>query len=185
MNLNNRYLIVTFNFHHIHLSSSLHMCLIIDTHRSLWELYGCHLCFSTPLVYATGVVFLSFDPFYNGIPGQRKFNVDPIPAIGDSQISPPQADFLYVKSPRCVWLSPIQINIDSLRCITSVTMLGRNNHTCIGNSMNCSDICLNTTSDISKLLYVISRAVRRVKFETILKLLCVVFMPNITYKSCY
>ena len=28
---------------------------------------------------------------------------------------------------------------------------------------------LNTTSDISKLLYVISRAVRRVKFETILK----------------
>ena len=32
---------------------------------------------------------------------------------------------------------------------------------CIGNSMICSDI--------SKLLYVISRAVRRVKFETILK----------------
>ena len=28
---------------------------------------------------------------------------------------------------------------------------------------------INTTSDISKLLYVISRAVRRVKFETILK----------------
>ena len=28
---------------------------------------------------------------------------------------------------------------------------------------------MNTTSDISKLLYVISRAVRRVKFETILK----------------
>ena len=28
MSLNNRYLIVTFNFHHIHLSSSLHMCLI-------------------------------------------------------------------------------------------------------------------------------------------------------------
>ena len=28
---------------------------------------------------------------------------------------------------------------------------------------------LNTTSDISKLLYVISRVVRRVKFETILK----------------
>ena len=27
---------------------------------------------------------------------------------------------------------------------------------------------INTTSDISKLLYVISRAVRRVKFETIL-----------------
>ena len=32
---------------------------------------------------------------------------------------------------------------------------------CVGNSMICSDI--------SKLLYVISRAVRRVKFETILK----------------
>ena len=28
---------------------------------------------------------------------------------------------------------------------------------------------INTTSDISKLLYVISRALRRVKFETILK----------------
>ena len=28
---------------------------------------------------------------------------------------------------------------------------------------------INTTSDISKLLYVISRAVRRLKFETILK----------------
>ena len=40
---------------------------------------------------------------------------------------------------------------------------------CIGNSMISSDICINTTSDISKLLYVISRAVRRVKFETILK----------------
>ena len=35
--------------------------------------------------------------------------------------------------------------------------------------MICSDIGINTTSDISKLLYVISRAVRRVKFETILK----------------
>ena len=40
---------------------------------------------------------------------------------------------------------------------------------------------INTTSDISKLLYVISRAVRRVKFE----ISRVVFMPNITYKSCY
>ena len=36
----------------------------------------------------------------------------------------------------------------------------------IGNSMICSDIWHN---DISKLLYVISRDVRRVKFETILK----------------
>ena len=41
---------------------------------------------------------------------------------------------------------------------------------------------INTTSDISKLLYVISRAVRRVKFETILKykISRVVLMPNIT-----
>ena len=39
----------------------------------------------------------------------------------------------------------------------------------IGNSMICSDICINITNDISKLSYVISRAVRRVKFETILK----------------
>ena len=36
--------------------------------------------------------------------------------------------------------------------------------------MICSDIChTDTTSDISKLLYVILRAVREVKFETILK----------------
>ena len=35
----------------------------------------------------------------------------------------------------------------------------------IGNSI----FGINTMSDISKLLYVISRAVRRVKFETILK----------------
>ena len=35
-----------------------------------------------------------------------------------------------------------------------------------GNSMICGDIWQNTTSDISKLLYVISRAVRRVTFET-------------------
>ena len=38
---------------------------------------------------------------------------------------------------------------------------------CIGNSMNVVIFDINTTSDISKLLYVISRAVRRVKFETI------------------
>ena len=35
--------------------------------------------------------------------------------------------------------------------------------------MICSDIWHATTSDISKLLYVISQAVRRVKFETIFK----------------
>ena len=41
---------------------------------------------------------------------------------------------------------------------------------CIGNSTICSDIWhKNTTRDILKLLYVVSRAVRRVKFETILK----------------
>ena len=44
---------------------------------------------------------------------------------------------------------------------------------------------INTVSDISKLLYAISRAVRQVKFEAILKISRVVFMPNITYKSCY
>jgi len=41
---------------------------------------------------------------------------------------------------------------------------------CIGSSMVCSDIWHKyLTSDILKLLYVISRAVRRVKFVTILK----------------
>ena len=41
----------------------------------------------------------------------------------------------------------------------------------VGSSMICSDIWhkYHATSDISKLLYVLSRAVRRVKFETILK----------------
>ena len=39
----------------------------------------------------------------------------------------------------------------------------------IGNSMISSGIGINATSDTSKLLYVISRAGRRVKFETILK----------------
>ena len=39
----------------------------------------------------------------------------------------------------------------------------------IGNSMICSDIWhTDTTSDISKLSYIISRAARQVKFETIL-----------------
>ena len=39
----------------------------------------------------------------------------------------------------------------------------------IGNSMIGSVFGINTTRDISKLLYVISRTVRRVKIETILK----------------
>ena len=39
----------------------------------------------------------------------------------------------------------------------------------IGNSMICSDIWYKYHEDISNLLYVISRAVRRVKFVTILK----------------
>ena len=34
-------------------------------------------------------------------------------------------------------------------------------------------------------IYVISQADRRVKFDTILKISRVVFMPNITYKLCY
>ena len=44
-------------------------------------------------------------------------------------------------------------------------------HVSIGNSMICGGggFGINTTSDISKLLYVISRALGRVKFETILK----------------
>ena len=41
-------------------------------------------------------------------------------------------------------------------------------HISMGNSMICSDIW-QTMSDISKLLYVIWQAVRRVKFETIFK----------------
>ena len=40
---------------------------------------------------------------------------------------------------------------------------------CIGNSTILVIFGINTTSDVSKLLCVISRAVRRVKFETILK----------------
>ena len=44
---------------------------------------------------------------------------------------------------------------------------------------------INATSDISKLLYLISRAVKRVKFETILKYHEWYFLPNISYKSCY
>ena len=45
---------------------------------------------------------------------------------------------------------------------------------------------INTTSDISKLLYVISRAVRRLKFETILKYhvqIMLLFVYAITRKS--
>ena len=44
---------------------------------------------------------------------------------------------------------------------------------------------INATSDISKLLYLISRAAKRVKFETILKYHEWYFLPNISYKSCY
>ena len=65
---------------------------------------------------------------------------------------------------------------------------------------------INTTSDISELFYIISRAARRVKFGAILRIESrvefrnsrvtvnlplsgtvsqVVFMPNITYNSCY
>ena len=44
---------------------------------------------------------------------------------------------------------------------------------------------INTTSDISKLLYVISWAVRALGEWNLKKFSGVVFMPNITYKSCY
>ena len=65
-------------------------------------------------------------------------------------------------------------------------------HTSITSSkricMICSDIWhkLLTTSDISKLSYEILRTVRRVKFETVkFEISRMVFVPNITYKSCY
>ena len=44
---------------------------------------------------------------------------------------------------------------------------------------------IDTTSDISKLFYIISRAVRRVKFWGNSEISRVLFMPNITYNSCY
>ena len=44
---------------------------------------------------------------------------------------------------------------------------------------------INTKSDISKLFYIISRAVRRVKFGAIFEISLLVFMPNITYNSWY
>ena len=53
---------------------------------------------------------------------------------------------------------------------------------CIGNSMICSDIY--TTSDTSKLLFLISRAVRQVKFEIIVKY-HKWYHANSRYKSCY
>ena len=61
-------------------------------------------------------------------------------------------------------------------------------HISIGNSMICSDIW-HTTSDISKLLYVISQAVRRVKFETIFKYhewyLCQISRTNLAIICLY
>ena len=50
------------------------------------------------------------------------------------------------------------MSLNSLIFIPSITEL----YVCIGNSIICSDI--------SKLLYVISRGVRRMKFKTILKI---------------
>ena len=56
-------------------------------------------------------VFLSF---HSNIASLVRENSMPPPTIGDNQKSPPQADLRHVKSRTCVWLSPIQINIDSL-----------------------------------------------------------------------
>ena len=44
---------------------------------------------------------------------------------------------------------------------------------------------IDTSSDISKLLYVISRAVKRVRFETSLKYHEWYLCKNVTYKPCY
>ena len=55
----------------------------------------------------------------------------------------------------------------------------------IGNSMICSDIWHKYHEWYFKLLYVISGAVRRVKFETNFEISQVIFTPNITYNSCY
>ena len=44
---------------------------------------------------------------------------------------------------------------------------------------------INTTSDISKLFYIISRPVRRVKFWGNFEISRVLFMPYITYNSCF
>ena len=42
---------------------------------------------------------------------------------------------------------------------------------------------INTTGDISKI--VVRNYNRNLKFETILNITSGIFMPNITYKSCY
>ena len=55
----------------------------------------------------------------------------------------------------------------------------------IGNSTICSDIWHKYHESYFKLLYVISGAVRRVKFETNFEISQVIFTPNITYNSCY
>ena len=118
LDLNNRYL-VTCNFHRIHLSSSLHMCLIrypLIPMGTIWlpslGLISLGLC-------NWSIVLLSFHSKMVSLVRENSMLLDLIPAFGDSQKSPPQADFLYVKSPRCAWLSPIQINIDSYRCINN------------------------------------------------------------------
>ena len=67
--------------------------------------------------------------------------------------------------------------------VNTKTKFGR---ICIGNSMIIVVIFgINTTSDISKLLYVISQAVRRVKFETILKFHEWYLRQISRTKSCY
>ena len=74
------------------------------------------------------------------------------------------------------WLTWNHFLFDGWKSIFFYTYTGvsqtNNTQKCyVGNSMICSVVIfgINTTSDISKFLYVISRAVRPVKFETILK----------------
>ena len=76
--------------------------------------------------------------------------------------------------PLDTWKSEIQLSsgiIIMLFLLSYEIHIMLNKSICIGNSMICIDIWqINTTpSDISKLFYVISRAIRQVKFETILK----------------
>ena len=67
-------------------------------------------------------------------------------------------------------LLPLRIDcINNSAILNSGLQNDKNSKISIGNSMIVVIFGINTMSDISKLLYVISRAVRRVKFEAILK----------------
>ena len=100
MSLNNG-LLVTFNFHHVHLVLLLaHVFNKIPT--DVYGNCGCHLWLSPPCLcnWSGSQVFLYF----------HSKSLVPTPAVGDNQKCSPQADLLYmnVKSARCALLSPIQ-----------------------------------------------------------------------------